>query len=339
MTVHRSVFVFDRVQKGWHAENASLTSWAIHPFDDAEVPSRSLEKQIRKLSRIFAQACRHNPDELDCADQAFDTLSQYVDLAELSGDVEYAAIWNAVLRRSPLCEPDEVSETYVESTESDQNGSGRDDELREAAETPQYKDDRNHQSVSHQFCTECGDAVEPEWKYCAGCGTSISNRSAEIFTAEDADDDKSTPAEGWDGFEEDVKAGFVPGIDRRIAYLCSLRWALLAGAVVWVIVALFLPINASYSAQSKNGVGVIATTERLVACPNGFEALFSGSAARTLTAAEGKACAETSPSTWLVDGAIIAILWGLGALGLGYLINRNRYVRNESVWFPYGRSM
>jgi hypothetical protein len=338
MTVHRSVFMFDRVQKGWHAENAALTSWAIHPFDDAPVPTRSLEKQVRKLSRAFAQSCRHNPDELDCADQAFDTLSQYVELAEQSGDFAYATIWIAVLRRSPLCEPDHASETYVESTESDQNGLGRVDELWEVAELPENEDIRNRQSVSHQFCTECGDAVETEWKFCASCGTSILNRNVEIVTGEDAVGSMSDSSEVWDDFDNEVETKFLPGINRRIAYLCALRWALVAGAMIWLFVACFLPVNATYSAQSKNVFGVMVSTERVVACPNGIDTL-SGSAARTLTTVEKDSCGKASAATWIVDGAITAILGSIGALGLGYLINRNRYVRNESVWFPYGRSM
>ena len=190
--------------------------------------------------------------------------------------------------------------------------------------------------MSTSYCTACGEILQGEWKHCPSCGTLNANRETDELedspTLREASPDQSIE----DPLDE-LESEFLPHIDRRIAYQCAFRWAILGGVTVWALVALFMPINATYTTQSRNARGVAVSAETVVSCPTGAASIFGGSKIRP--SAEEQACSDASKPVWLIDGGISGLVWAVLVLGLAYLINRNRFVRNESLWFPYRHSL
>jgi hypothetical protein len=96
VTIHREVFIFDRVGKGWTPENAALVAWAIHPFNNELRPPRRLEKEVRSLMKSFARSFGRTTNQFECAEAARETLQAYIDIANRYDDA-YAPIWTEVL--------------------------------------------------------------------------------------------------------------------------------------------------------------------------------------------------------------------------------------------------
>jgi hypothetical protein len=184
------------------------------------------------------------------------------------------------------------------------------------------------------FCTECGESLESSWKHCPSCGTFAEKISVDISQ------DAPTSSENFDSSQiadsyEYQEGEIIPQINRRIAYLCAFRWALLTAAIIWIVCALFLPIKATYSKSSNNALGVPRTVEVSVSCRNGWNSIFMSKDINSPTKVERDACSNPSEMTWLVDGGLTALIWLVAVLGIGYLVNRNRLVRDDSIWFPY----
>ena len=118
MTIHRKVFVFDRVEKGWTPQNAALVAWTIHPFNSDLQPRRRLEKEVRWLVKSFVKAHGRTTDQFECAEVARDTLQTFVYMAEQYND-PYALIWADVLEGTSGSELSSDSQAGTEGSELD----------------------------------------------------------------------------------------------------------------------------------------------------------------------------------------------------------------------------
>ena len=124
MTIHREVFIFDRVGKGWTPENASLVAWTIHPFNNELRPPRRLEKEVRSLMKSFARSFGQTTNQFECAEAARETLQAYIDIANRYDDV-YAHIWTEVLGGPKDTEDESDDTTQLGSPVPDESdGSG-----------------------------------------------------------------------------------------------------------------------------------------------------------------------------------------------------------------------
>jgi len=124
-------------------------------------------------------------------------------------------------------------------------------------------------------------------------------------------------------------------IDRRVAFQCSIRWALAVGLTIGILFA-FLSTSET-SLQNRSGSGANsngARTTFVISCPNLLGQMTSSNEWKALSSAGSEACAEATPWVFL-DAALLALIWALILLGLAYLINRNRFVINDSYWFPF----
>ena len=99
MSVHRQVFIFDRVTKGWDPQSALVVAWAIHPFESNLQPSRRTEKTVRKLSKAFARRCRNASEKVSVSD-ACETLRSYSEIAEQDENSPYPDMWMGIIQAS-----------------------------------------------------------------------------------------------------------------------------------------------------------------------------------------------------------------------------------------------
>lgn len=85
---HRLAFIMDAERRGWSDDAASLAALAIHPLDDAPVPTRRYEKAVRKQSRQVARSLKR-ASEGEALALARDALEQYRRLAVELGESHY----------------------------------------------------------------------------------------------------------------------------------------------------------------------------------------------------------------------------------------------------------
>jgi hypothetical protein len=188
------------------------------------------------------------------------------------------------------------------------------------------------------FCTGCGEILQGKWKHCPRCGAVNSNHIP-IEPIDSPPARETSPNKSIGYIFPDRKTGFVLRLDRNIAFKCALRWALVGGVIVWVLAAFFSPVKATYSTQTRLATGAISSVATDASCPNGFNDIFNDTQADSRTAEEERACVNAAKFVWLADAVLSALIWFGIVLGIGYLINRNRLKRNDSLWFPYRRKI
>ena len=90
----RFAFVFDRLQKGWTAEIAGPVAWALIPFDDAPVPPRALEKQVRKRCKAYSKELRNSQHNQQLSlSLAVAVADDYVILARQNDSQYFVDLW------------------------------------------------------------------------------------------------------------------------------------------------------------------------------------------------------------------------------------------------------
>ena len=124
-------------------------------------------------------------------------------------------------------------------------------------------------------------------------------------------------------------------IDRSIAFQCSLRWAIVSGLAVWLIVGLFIPIRVTAQSRIGTNYSTLRPVTKQVDCSNIFGMATNSPEWQAVTIAESDECAKAARLFFFVDGGISALIWGALVLLIVYLINRNRIVKKKSLWFPY----
>jgi hypothetical protein len=90
----RFVFIFDRLQKGWDSEIAGPVAWALIPFDDAPVPPRNVEKQVRKRAKVLAKSLRMTQSSQTASlNLATEAACDYVEIARQAGAQYFVELW------------------------------------------------------------------------------------------------------------------------------------------------------------------------------------------------------------------------------------------------------
>jgi len=179
------------------------------------------------------------------------------------------------------------------------------------------------------YCTSCGQTAESDWKFCRECGSSLANERHSVSQGT-----RSTPpplAYQLTATQQQMAAIKQQKPDRRVAFQCAKRWAMTIGCALGLIFGLFMPVTAQRSPSSKTASSAMTTID----CSNVFGMLTKSETWQAVSVADSQKCATQAQILFFVDAALVGLLWALVMLGVAYLINRNRIVRDPSLWFPY----
>ena len=180
------------------------------------------------------------------------------------------------------------------------------------------------------YCTSCGTQISESWKFCRKCGNSAATLPpTPIYKSTTVPTPKTTPTSTSKSTSTSGK------IDRRIAFQCSLRWAIVSGLAVWLVWGLFTPIKATVQSRIGTSFSTSKIVTKEVNCSNVFGMATNSSEWRAVTVTESEECARLAKLTFFLDGGLIGLVWGAVELGILYLINRNRIVKTKSLWRPY----
>lgn len=180
------------------------------------------------------------------------------------------------------------------------------------------------------YCTSCGSQISESWKFCRKCGDRAATLPpAPIYKSTTVPTPKTAPTSTSKSTSSSGK------IDRSIAFQCSLRWAIVSGLAVWLILGLFIPIKATVQSRIGTNFSTSKIVTKEVNCSNVFGMATNSSEWRAVTVTESDECAKVARFTFFLDGGISALIWGAVVLVILYLINRNRIVKSKSLWLPY----
>ena len=96
--IHRMALMLALKDKGWDPGNASLYVLAMHPLDDAPVPGRAFEKEVRKVSRRCRKLLRGGAEESSTI-ITFDALVTIQELAIKHGELYYQNRYTETLKQ------------------------------------------------------------------------------------------------------------------------------------------------------------------------------------------------------------------------------------------------